>query len=165
MNIFLIGLPASGKSTCGKELAKRLKYTFVDLDKYIEEKNNEKIPEIFSRGEEEFRTLETKALKEVAAFDNQVISCGGGIVVKDINKTYMNGPVIYLDCPLKELDFRIKRDTTVRPVSKIIDIYKLYEMRKDKYDYFKDYTVKSLIVSNTVKEILKVIQKYENTSR
>ena len=38
-------------------------------------------------------------------------------------------------------------------------------MRKDKYDYFKDYTVKSLIVSNTVKEILKVIQKYENTSR
>jgi shikimate kinase len=62
MNIYLIGLPASGKSTCGKELAKTLNYTFVDLDKKIERDNNTTIPDIFKEGEEAFRTLETKAL-------------------------------------------------------------------------------------------------------
>jgi shikimate kinase len=76
----------------------------------------------------------------------------------------MNGPIIYLECPLSELEFRISRDTSVRPVSQKIDIKTLYNLRKDKYDYFKDYTVKSLIVSKTVKEILKVVNKYENIS-
>jgi shikimate kinase len=164
MNIYLIGLPASGKSTCGKELAKTLNYTFVDLDKKIERDNNTTIPDIFKEGEEAFRTLETKALKNVMNGQNQVVSCGGGIVMKEINKTYMNGPIIYLECPLSELEFRISRDTSVRPVSQKIDIKTLYNLRKDKYDYFKDYTVKSLIVSKTVKEILKVVNKYENIS-
>ena len=151
-------------STCGKELAKTLNYTFVDLDKKIERDNNASIPDIFKEGEELFRTLETKALKDVMNGQNQVISCGGGIVMKEINKTYMNGPIIYLECPLSELEFRISRDTSVRPVSQKIDIKTLYNLRKDKYDYFKDYTVKSLIVSKTVKEILKVVNKYENIS-
>jgi len=163
MNIYLIGLPASGKSTCGKELAKKIKYTFVDLDKKIESLNNMTIPEMFKISESFFRDKETEALKIVSNDDNQVISCGGGIVERKINKDYMNGLKVYLDCPLKELDFRLSRDSQERPVSKIINIYDLYERRHEMYDYFKDVSVKSLIVSKTVKEIMKEVFKYEKS--
>lgn len=163
MNIYLIGLPASGKTTCGKEVSKISKYEFIDLDKEIVNKYNMSIPEMFNISEDYFRQRETEVLEEVSKLDNKVISCGGGIVERKINKSFMKGLVVYLECPLNEIDFRLKRDSTVRPVSNKVDIYSLYEKRKDKYDYFKDVTIKSQIVSKTVKEILKEAMKYEKS--
>lgn len=161
MNIYLIGLPASGKSTCGREVSKISKYDFIDLDKEIVNTYNMSISDMFNISEDYFRERETETLKRISTLDNKVISCGGGIVEREINKSYMKGLVIYLECPLNEIDFRLKRDSTIRPVSKKIDIYKLYDLRKDKYDFFKDVTIKSQIVSKTVKEILKEANKYE----
>ncbi len=165
MKIYLIGLPASGKSTVGKELAKKIKYEFIDLDQKIVADNNQTIDEMFEIGEDYFRDLETKTLISVKDLDNAVISCGGGIVERDINKSYMNGVVVYLDCPLSEIDFRLNRDTQSRPLSKTNSIYDLYNRRALKYDSFKDFKVESKIVSKTVKEIRKELKKYEKSTR
>ncbi len=165
MKIYLIGLPASGKSTVGKELAKKIKYEFIDLDQKIVADNNQTIDEMFEIGEDYFRDLETKTLISVKDLDNAVISCGGGIVERDINKSYMNGVVVYLDCPLSEINFRLNRDTQSRPLSKTNSIYDLYNRRALKYDSFKDFKVESKIVSKTVKEIRKELKKYEKSTR
>lgn len=165
MKIYLIGLPASGKSTVGKELAKKIKYEFIDLDQKIVADNNQTIDEMFEIGEDYFRDLETKTLISVIDLDNAVISCGGGIVERDINKSYMNGVVVYLDCPLSEINFRLNRDTQSRPLSKTNSIYDLYDRRALKYDSFKDFKVESKIVSKTVKEIRKELKKYEKSTR
>jgi shikimate kinase len=158
MRIYLIGLPASGKSTVGKELAKKIKYDFIDLDSLIETQNNMTIVDMFKISESYFRDKESAALKSVENLDNVVISCGGGIVVRESNKDLMKGKVVYLDCPLDEINFRLNRDSNLRPVSKKIDIYTLDKQRHDNYIKFMDFKVDSYIVSHTVKAIRKELK-------
>src|SRR5690554_1254757 len=91
MNIYLIGMPGSGKTTLGKRLAEKLNMPFIDLDNHIEQKHLLYVDEIFEMyGEEKFRLLETESLKDVENL-NSVISTGGGIVMKKSNKSLMNG--------------------------------------------------------------------------
>ena len=83
MNIYLIGMPGSGKTTIGKLLADKLSKTFVDLDHKIERDALMFVDEIFEQyGEKMFRDLETKALEEVSTCDDLVVSTGGGIVTQ-----------------------------------------------------------------------------------
>lgn len=161
MRIYLIGLPASGKSTVGKELAKTLQYDFVDLDKLIVSREEKTIDELFSVSESYFRDKETEALKSCLEMKNTVISCGGGIVERENNKEFLDGIVVYLEAPLQEIEFRLKNDSTSRPVSKKINIYDLAKRRVDKYEDFKTFKVTSKIVSETVKQIKKGLKKYE----
>ncbi|MCR5787254.1 MAG: shikimate kinase [Acholeplasmatales bacterium] len=158
MRIYLIGLPASGKSTVGKELAKKIKYNFIDLDSLIESRNNMSIPDMFNISEDYFRDKEAEALESIKVLENVVVSCGGGIVVRESNKALMDGKVVYLDCPLDEISFRLNRDSTIRPVSKKIDIYTLDRQRHDKYISFMDFKVDSRIISHTVKDIRKELK-------
>ena len=73
--IFLIGFMGSGKTTAGRKLASRLKWSFADLDELIEKKNGMSVSEIFSkRGEEWFRTAESEALRELGKSRNTVSS-------------------------------------------------------------------------------------------
>ena len=73
-NIVLIGMPASGKSTIGKLLAKKMNYEYYDADRYLERKENVKISTLFSeKGEEYFRNLETKYLKELSQKNGIII--------------------------------------------------------------------------------------------
>jgi len=86
MNIVLTGFMGTGKSRIGKRLAKKLKMSYLDTDELIKEREKESIPDIFEkRGEEYFRRLETKVVKEVALLDNYVISTGGGVVLREGN--------------------------------------------------------------------------------
>lgn len=81
MTIVLIGYMASGKTSVGKILAKKLSYKFIDLDDFIEEKENATVKEIFkAKGEIYFRKVETQYLKELLALKdhNMVLSLGGG---------------------------------------------------------------------------------------
>ena len=79
MRIFLIGFMGCGKTTMGKNMAKALRYNFVDLDEYIVKKTGESIKHIFKKkGEDAFRDLEKESLMEVCKKDNLVISTGGG---------------------------------------------------------------------------------------
>ena len=86
MNIYLVGFMGTGKTTVGRELAKKKKWRFVDLDELIELREGKAIPDIFSKkGEPYFRILEKRALKEVSREEKFVVACGGGVVIKREN--------------------------------------------------------------------------------
>lgn len=109
--IFLIGYMGSGKTTIGKLLAARLGYSFVDMDKHIEEKEFKSVSQIFAeKGEAEFRLIEQKCLHEVAEFENIVISTGGGAPCFFDNIRFMNahGTTIYLKLSAAELADRLE---------------------------------------------------------
>jgi len=87
MNVILIGFMGAGKTTVGRLLASALDFTFVDTDAQIEAAAGRTIPEIFaSEGEPGFRDRESAALQEVLQGDRQVISTGGGIVLRPENR-------------------------------------------------------------------------------
>lgn len=154
MNIYLIGMPGSGKSTLGQRLAERLKMPFIDLDHYIEEKSLLYIDEIFQMyGEEKFREIETQSLKEV--IDKEaVIATGGGIVMKKENKSLMHGLVIYIDTPIEVIENRLK-SSYQRPLLEDTSLETLYDTRFLKYQGFANK-----IVANH-EEIKKAVDRLE----
>ncbi|MDP3732260.1 MAG: shikimate kinase [Candidatus Omnitrophota bacterium] len=81
-NIYLVGFMGTGKTAVGKELAKKKKLQFVDLDELIELREKRAISDIFAKdGEPYFRKLEKRVLKEVCKEKKFVVACGGGIVL------------------------------------------------------------------------------------
>ena len=89
-NIALIGFMAVGKSAIGRNLARRLRRRFVDLDRVIEKAEGLKVRDIFAqKGEAYFRELEKRTLAEVLGRHGQVIATGGGVVMDDENLTLL----------------------------------------------------------------------------
>lgn len=89
--IALVGYMCVGKTTIGKALAQDLGAYFYDLDWYIEHRYRRKIAEIFaSEGEAKFRDMERRMLREVAEFEDIVLSCGGGTPTQFDNMDYLN---------------------------------------------------------------------------
>ena len=79
-NVVLIGMMGCGKTTVGGLLAKKLGFTFVDTDQYIEAALGRSIPDLFaSEGEDYFRARELEAARDLARRKGQVIACGGGL--------------------------------------------------------------------------------------
>ena len=112
-NVILTGMMGSGKTSAGFELAKMLGCDFYDLDEIIEKKYG-KITEIFkNRGEEYFRSLETKELQSLSASSGFVLSTGGGAVLKDENLKILNalGRVFYLVASPLTIFNRIKKQS------------------------------------------------------
>lgn len=110
-NIFLIGMPSSGKTSLGKTLARHLQYRFVDLDVMIMEKENMPIADIFQqKGEEHFRKLESALLKEIKSNDALVIATGGGTPCFYDNMAFIKkeGVSLFLDVTPLELLRRMK---------------------------------------------------------
>jgi shikimate kinase len=89
-NIYLVGFMATGKTSAGRELAKKKKWQFVDLDELIELREKRAIGDIFAKeGEPYFRRIEKRVLKEVAKEKKFVVACGGGIVLDKDNIAIM----------------------------------------------------------------------------
>lgn len=110
-NIFLIGMPSSGKSTLGKQLAKLLNYEFVDLDIRIELAEGLKVPEIFSmKGEEYFRKSESQQLKKIQKDSKVIVATGGGVPCFFDNMDYIKdtGVSIFLNVEPEKLIDRVK---------------------------------------------------------
>ena len=106
--ICLIGMPGSGKTTLGKEIARIFDYEFIDMDSLIKKETGLKISQIFSnKGEEYFRSIETSILEKIILNDKKlIISTGGGIVLRNqkiLEKTYN----IYLECNINTLVKRL----------------------------------------------------------
>ena len=118
--IFLVGYMGSGKSAMGRLLAKRLGYSFVDLDHYIEGKYHKTIAQLFQEeGESAFREKEKLCLREVGEFENTVIATGGGAPCFFDSMEYMNqqGVTIYLKLSPGQLVTRLLKDKAgVRPL-------------------------------------------------
>jgi len=112
-NIVLVGFMGCGKSAVGRELARLLNYPLVDLDVLIEKKANKTIPEIFTeKGEDGFRLLESEVLANLCSQqkNHQIISTGGGIVVKEENHASLSqlGFVVWLTAKPKTIYQRVK---------------------------------------------------------
>ncbi|MGZ3899269.1 MAG: shikimate kinase [Bacteroidia bacterium] len=119
-HIFLCGFMGCGKSTHGKKMASLLKYGFIDLDKYIQEKENKTVQFIFeNEGEEEFRRLESHYLGEVIKKkESNVIALGGGTVCfnNNIDPIKKNGILVYIEMPAKALAERLQKSRQNRPL-------------------------------------------------
>ena len=126
LKVILVGLPGSGKSTFGKQLAKELNFPFLDLDQLIEEHYNLKISEIFSLyGEGTFREWESDVLKETLKQDRAyILASGGGTPCFNDNMDLINSNAIsvYLDVPLSSISNRLQvAKSNQRPMFKGLD--------------------------------------------
>lgn len=117
LNVYLIGMMGSGKSTVGKELAQKLNYRFFDTDVLIEQVAQKTINEIFTQDSESaFRQMETQILAELSSNLRLAIATGGGIVLKRENWSYLHhGLIVWLDAPIEVLLARLAADNT-RPL-------------------------------------------------
>ena len=146
-NVVLIGMPSSGKTTIGAELAKLLHKDFVDIDAQIVSKIGMPISNYFEQyGENAFREIETEVTKEFAGKNNIVISTGGGCIKKPENMLYlsMNGVILLVERDLSKLIVG-----EGRPLSSSINaIEKMYQER---FPLYMRYSQKS-IQNNTTPE-------------
>ena len=144
-NIFLVGPMGAGKSTIGRLLASELNLSFRDSDRVIEERTGADIPWIFDmEGEEGFRERETAVLTELSTEANVVIATGGGIILREQNRTIMksSGFVCYLTASIDQLVERTSRDKkrpllqVENPRQKIIDLLSLRDtLYRDAADF------------------------------
>ncbi len=120
MRVFLIGFMASGKSSVGKKLAKKIGLPFVDLDDYIEEKYNTTIRSlIYNKGMDKFREIEKQSLETIInKNENILISTGGGTSCYFDNMKLMNetGVTIYLEVDIHTLVDRLMHAKKDRPL-------------------------------------------------
>lgn len=143
MNLVLIGMPGSGKSTVGKILSKMLCMPLVDTDALVEQTAGKTIPELFAQeGERAFRDQETAAARQAAELDNTVIATGGGIILRPENMEALaaTGLIFFRDRDLEDI---IGEDHMGRPlVGKDPDKLRiLYTQRIDLYRKYAQYTI------------------------
>lgn len=155
MNIALVGMPASGKTSIGKVLCQRLNKAFVDSDEEIVKREKRSIPEIFSQeGEGYFRNVEKNVIKDISMLNSQVISTGGGAILNpgNIENLKGNSRIYFLDRPLKMLI-----TTSDRPLSSNKeDLEKRYKERYELYKASADVIVDG---SKTIEEVAKIIEE------
>lgn len=126
LKVVLVGLPGSGKSTFGRQLAKELDFSFYDLDHLIVDRFQLSIPEIFSQhGEGKFREWESLVLEEVLNQDSAyILATGGGTPCFNDNMDRINslGISVYLDVPLGAISQRLQSTRTQqRPLFQDLD--------------------------------------------
>ena len=168
-NIFLIGFMGAGKSTVARELKKQLEMNYVEMDQLIVEQRGMAITDIFEEygemdqlnvekrgmvitdifeeyGETYFRNLESNVLIELQKRKQTIVSCGGGIVVREDNKDHMkkNGRVVFLTATPNTVYERVK-NSTERPIlnnnMNVEFISQLLEKRRALYEEAADITV------------------------
>jgi shikimate kinase len=117
-NLILVGFSCSGKTTLGRNVARRLRLTFVDTDRFVEELAGRTIPEIFREdGEAAFRALESDAIDRIMAEQNQVVSTGGGAFVNLDNRAKLRtgNLVIHLQVRPETVVDRLRNSKSGRP--------------------------------------------------
>ena len=146
-NIVLCGFMGCGKSTIGNLLSKKTGMSFIDLDSYVEQKENKTVAEIFAdNGEDYFRQLERDASKEQSQKKSLVIATGGGTLTfqENVDAFKTSGKIVLLDVPVEVVSERLQGDTT-RPLLNRPDkeqaMRELYEKRMPLYQNAADIIV------------------------
>lgn len=157
-NIFLIGFMGAGKSTIARTLNREYGMKVVEMDQIIVERNGMEISDIFAeKGEEFFRSEETRLLEDICGMKNVVVSCGGGAAMRAANVEIMKkGGVIVLLSATPETVLGRVRHRTNRPLlegkKNVEDISKLMEERRERYEAAADVVVPT--DDRTVNEIV-----------
>lgn len=141
MRFYLLGMPGSGKSFLGQEVANQLQMTFVDTDEWIESKHQCQIPELFVKhGEEWFRSEEKKCIQEICQHDERaLIATGGGLPCyhQMMQQLLQTGICIYLKGRIEKLESQIKTGSKIRPLlsNKVLPdiLTKLLQQREEIY--------------------------------
>ena len=146
-NIFLIGFMGVGKSTIAYHLQSILNADVVEMDHFIAKQQKMSIAEIFEKfGESYFRDLESNLLLDIRKKQGLIVSCGGGIVIREENIGYMKqSGVIVLLSALPETIYERVKDSKERPIlngnMNIAYIEKLQEKRRALYEAAADITI------------------------
>lgn len=134
-SIFLCGFMGCGKTTVGKILAKKTGKEFIDMDKYIEQKENMTISQIFeTHGEDYFRDVEHQVCKELSEKPDLIVATGGGALTfkRNVDIIKGNASVLLISVPVEVIAQRLKNDTT-RPLlqrpDKEVAMRELYNKR------------------------------------
>ena len=161
-NLYLVGLPGAGKSTLGRQLARRLDKTFVDADAELERKLGVTIPTIFEiEGEASFRDREEAVLAELTTLSGVVLATGGGVVIRSANRERLkaNGTVIYLHAMPELLRERTRRSRH-RPLLNAADpIARLAELYAARDALYRE--VASMIIESNREEISQFSRRLE----
>lgn len=142
MTLFLIGFMGCGKTTLGKKLALQLGYQFIDMDREIEGEIGMTISQYFDQfGEDEFRKVESRVLKQKGQQDKSVIATGGGSPCFFDNMEWMNGngTTIYISLSPNTLAKRLEKATEKRPVLNNLRGQDLEDFITDKLATREDY--------------------------
>lgn len=158
----------TGKTVVGQLLAEKLNKRFIELDAVIEQRAGKTIGRIFRDGEIAFREMEIEAVKEVVHRKNQVIACGGGVVLNRINidRLKQNAVIVYLTASPAAI-FKRTSDDTSRPLletdDKLSRIKELLKFRRPFYERAADITVRTTFasLSEVTAEIMDKLREHE----
>ena len=162
MNIVLVGMPGSGKTTIGRQLATKLNKKHVDLDEEFFNLHGVRPSQVIEEdGEDKMREMESEVVKKFGMMNNLVISTGGGVVTRHDNYYHLkqNALIIQIDRSVYKLS------TKNRPLSQggVRHLFKMHENRKKSYAMFSDVTVKNDgYFKYAVEDILELIKKEIN---
>lgn len=168
-NIALIGFMGAGKTAVARLLAKNLGKELVELDCLIENRAGKSIADIFREdGEIAFRQLEIDVIREVAGNKNQVIACGGGIVLNKINidRLKQEAVVVYLTASADVIQQRVSTDGDTRPLlarnNKAPTIRQMLEFRQPFYERAADIRIdtSALDIEATAEMIITRLKNY-----
>ena len=163
-NIIFIGMPASGKSTVGVVVAKRLGYGFVDTDLLIQAQEKKLLKEIIAEvGNEGFLKIENQVNRDVNV-ERSVISPGGSVVYCEeaMNHFKEIGTVVYLQVSFETINQRISNAKNRGVVLKEGQTLKdLYDGRTALFEKYADYTISEdgLSLEETIDEVLELLEK------
>jgi shikimate kinase len=160
MKFFLIGMPGSGKTTIGKEVALALDIPFVDLDEEIIQHEQQAIPEIFkTKGEDHFRLVESSLLKKWASTDDTfVMATGGGApcFLDGINVINNSGISVFLNESISTLAERVKNKTDRPLLSSVNEQELISTLEKTFSARIAVYSKAKIVVDNpTVESVLR----------
>ena len=171
-NLFLIGFMGAGKSSVSQALGRMLDREVVEMDQRIAQQEGMTIPEIFAqKGEPYFRACETALLESFAQGDPRIISCGGGVPMREENVAAMRrcGTVVLMTARPEVILDRVK-DSDERPLLQghkdVPYISGLMEQRRPKYEAAADITVdtSSLTIEEVCREVLRQIEARKTES-
>ena len=165
-NIMLIGFMGTGKSTVASCLCEIYGMDLVEMDELIAAREGMSIPDIFAKkGETYFRDLETNLVIELQSKTNKVVSCGGGVVLRDCNVKEMkkNGCVVLLTAQPETVLERVKDDDNrplLRGNKNVEFISEMMEKRREKYETAADVVISTdgKDVETICKEIIEKVR-------
>lgn len=166
MKIILIGFMGVGKTSVGKQLAKKLNFNFIDTDYEIERLTNKSIPDIFEQyGEKYFRKLENSILEKFVKNEDIVMATGGGIITTKENYNILKNEenVIFLDGSVETIINHVQNERNQRPLLKESEnlskkIEELLSIRYEKYIEVSDILID--INGKNIDEVISQILVY-----
>jgi len=156
-------MPGAGKTTIGRQLARRLHRRFIDADHELERRTGVSIPVIFEiEGEAGFRDREAKVIADLAAEPNLVVATGGGAVLRPENRAQLRqaGMVVYLQVSPQILYERTRHDQN-RPLLQVADprarLDELFALRDPLYREVADLVVNS--AGGSAGQLVKLVEQ------